>query len=538
MDNRQKKVYTVSVQTIKGFGRLSCMKKIRKLLCFVLVAVMALSAVACENTPDDTAGGIAVGTPDPDGGPYVMSYGDFGLTENEYRYIASYAKDAIVYNQQSYIYQTTGMQITEEQVLSMPVSEDGKETVADYIKQQTVQLAQQILIFEKLAYDAKLTITDESDIETINGYISDVEYAYGGTDLFEIALARLGFARSGIERMQKVSVLYELMFENRYGENGTAKISEETVKKYFTDNFYKYDGALYSYVDSDKGEYYKFEFSDAEIKEYFDKNYVKVCHVLYMTVDKKTGEKLGDDKVAEKKSAAESALQAIKNGEKTISDFEKENEDSNSEYVFTYDEMVENFEKAAFEMEAGEVRVVETEYGFHLMQKLEKTDDDLHGTVGEDGKTSGGIESEVIVVMSSSKIRNEALSDLTKLQNGELKKYSEESSDKSYYSLLEAGFVDKTETDYKTLVDIIAELEVGKYSEEEFPTEGTYIIRRLEFTVDEITSGIYSTIEEQLSAEAFNEYIENFYDEIQIDSELMKKFELSMLPALEEEFYS
>ena len=48
--------------------------------------------------------------------------------------------------------------------------------------------------------------------------------------------------------------------------------------------------------------------------------------------------------------------------------------------------LVEAFEKASFEMNVGDVRLVKTEYGYHIIEKLEKTDTDLYGTKTEDGK--------------------------------------------------------------------------------------------------------------------------------------------------------
>ena len=244
-----------------------------------------------------------------------------------------------------------------------------------------------------------------------------------------------------------------------------------------------------------------------------------------------------DEEKAAKKTKAEAALNALKNGEKKFDDLKSETEDNGYEYVFTRGEMVENFEKASFEMEVGDIRLVETEYGYHVIEKLEKTDVDLNGTKDDKGETKGGIKSDVIVKMSQNKVRTEALELLKKLDSGELDKYPEEDDDKTYYSVMKASFINKNDTSYKKLIDLIKDLEANKYIEQEFPSDGTYILRKLELKADDITAEIYTSIEEQLAAEAFSEYIKSHYDKININNELMNKFDVLTLPLLEDEFY-
>ncbi len=458
-----------------------------------------------------------------------MNLDGYTLTESEYMYLLAYVKAMVVYKQQSDLYQYTGKVYEEADILSMPIDED--TTIADYIKEYSVELAQQLLIMEKLADDSGISITNQEDIDAINNYVADIEYAYGGTDLFEIALTRMGFSRSGIERFQKFSVLYSLLSDYRYGENGVAKIPDETVKKYFTENYLKYDGALYSYKGNE-GSSVVFEFTEDELSKYFYDNYTKVCHILYLTKN------LSDDKKAEKKAKAEAALNAINSGEKAFEDFKSDNEDNGYEYTFTYGEMVEPFEKAAFEMKVGEVRLVESEFGYHIVKKLEMTDTDLNGTKGQDGKTTGGMKSSVLSAMSKSKIRNEALDTLKKLQDGVLEKYPEKNKDIAYYVPMSAQYANKTDSGNAYLVSVIGDKEKDKYFEHEIKGEGTYIMRNLSFDEGDITADIYTTINNQLSVEAFSEYTQTFYDNVQTNNDLLNKFDVMTIPMLEEEFYT
>ena len=480
---------------------------------------MLFSFTACGKSGENSSGN----------GEVVMSLDGYTLTESEYMYLLAYVKAMVVYKQQNDLYQYTGKVYEEADILSMPIDED--TTIADYIKEYSVELAQQLLIMEKLADDSGISITNQEDIDTINNYVADIEYAYGGTDLFEIALTRMGFSRSGIERFQKFSVLYSLLSDYRYGENGVAKIPDETIKKYFTENYLKYDGVLYSYSGND-GSSVIFEFTEDELSKYFYDNYTKVCHILYLTKD------LSDDKKADKKAKAEAAFEAIKKGEKTMEDLKSENEDNGFEYTFTYGEMVEPFEKAAFEMEVDEVRLVETEYGYHIVKKLSMTDTDLNGTTDENGKTTGGMKNTVLAAMSKSKIRNEALETLKKLQSGELTKYPDENKDMEYYVHMSSQFVDKTESGNAYLVSVIGEKEKDTYIEHEISGDGTYIMRNLSFKADDITAEIYTTINKRLSVEAFSEYTKTFYDNVQTNNDLLNKFDVMTIPMLEEEFYT
>ena len=503
------------------------MKRCNKLLSFILAVMMLFVFASCENSDEgDNDKKVDVGE-------YVMRLGDHTVSEADYMYLLSYVKDRVVYNQQSYLYQYTGTVYDEADILAMPAGDD--ITVAEYIEDYATELAQQMMIIEKLCADAKIDITNQEDLDTISDYIADIEYAYGGEDLFGVALSRLGFSKSGIERFQRFSVLYDLLYDYRYGENGVVKVSEEQVYETFMKNYMKYDGILFSYVD-EAGSDIVFEYSDEAISDYFYNNYVKVRHILYKTVDS-SYKKLSDEVVAEKKSKAESALAAITSGEKTFDDFKADTEDSGLEYTFTYGQMVEAFEKASFEMNVGDFRVVETEYGYHLIEKLSLNDEDLNGTKGEDGKTTGGVRTKVISAMTVADIRAEALDTLKKLQNKELEKYPDENNDKKYYFHMDSGIVDTTDYNNQVLVELLKDIENETFIEKEFAGDATYILRKLSFTREDITSEIYSAIEEKLAVESLAEYTQAYYDDISINKELLEKFDAVTIPILEKEFY-
>lgn len=510
---------------MKRNERLSFMKIMLKLLSGILSVVLVLSLCACGGGEGSSS----------ENGDVVMSYGDFTLSESEYRYLASYVKDRIVYTQQNQLYYYTGNVYEESDILAMQISED--TTIADYIKKYSIELGQQMLIIESMCKEAGISITDESALTEISQNIADIEYAYGGEDLFAIALARLGFTKGGIERFERFSKLYDLIYDYRYGENGSTKIPAADVNKYFTENYFRYEGCIYSYVDSEGGKYVTFDFSDEEIKNQFYTDYVKVCHVLYKTVDD-SGKKLDSDTVAEKKAKAEAALEAVTSGAKTMEDIKNETEDNGFEYTFTKGKMVKEFEDASFEMAVGETRLVETEYGYHVIHKLEMSDEQLFGREASEGVTAiKGVKDDVVRAMSQAKIYGEASALLEKLNNGELEKFPTELADVSYYSYQKEQFIDKNNSSYASMAEFISKIETGKVDIQNSKDSGAYLIKRLPFTESDITADVYSTIESNLSYDAFGEHIQSFYDSVIINVGALDKFDIVTLPALEEEFF-
>ncbi|MBE6692813.1 MAG: hypothetical protein E7586_05790 [Ruminococcaceae bacterium] len=509
------------------------MKKMLRLTALLLLIAMLFSLVACGENKNN--GDIGKKSDTAGEGDVVMSYEGFGLTKDEFNCIATFIKDTEIYNRQYQLYQQTGKVYSEADILAMQVDENS--TYADLLEKYTVEYAQRLLIVEKLCNDAELSISDESDVETIENYISDVEYAYGGEDLFDIALVKMGFTRDAIRRYQRLSFMFDMLYESRYGENGTAPISKESIENYFTENYFYFDGAVYSYVDSTNGTKVMFDYSDEDIADYFNKNFVKVRHILYKTVDSAMKPVSAEVK-ADKKQKAEKALNSITSGEKTFEDLLSENEDVQSEYVFTKGEMVKEFETESFSMVYNEVRIVETEYGFHIIEKLPLKESDLKGTVGTDGKTTGDRRETVKKAMSVAQIRNEALETLEKLKNGELESYPAKDDKKSYYMVVEPAFIDKNDTSYAALVELLKKAEYNVYNEKDYASSGTQIYRKIKFEKEKITSEVYSTIEEKLAVEALVDYIVEYYDSVEMDNGFFEGFDISTLPLLEKEFYT
>ncbi|MGL4797281.1 MAG: peptidylprolyl isomerase [Paraclostridium sp.] len=123
--------------------------------------------------------------------------------------------------------------------------------------------------------------------------------------------------------------------------------------------------------------------SDKEVDEYYKKNkedfkQVQASHILIQTVDE-NGEELTDDKKKEAKKTAEDVLNKALEGEDFAELAKKYSEDTSAQSggdlgFFGKGQMVAEFEKAAFDLNKGEIspKLIETQYGYHIIKKIDE----------------------------------------------------------------------------------------------------------------------------------------------------------------------
>ncbi|MEN2773911.1 peptidylprolyl isomerase [Acetivibrio clariflavus] len=128
---------------------------------------------------------------------------------------------------------------------------------------------------------------------------------------------------------------------------------------------------------------YTLEVSEKEMKEEYEKNKaqygdkVVVKHILVSTNDKETNEPLPEDKVAEKKKLAEEILQKVKAGEdfdalvKQYSD-DPGSVDKGGQYVIGRGQTAPEFDEWSFNAKEGDIDIVKTDFGFHIMKFVRK----------------------------------------------------------------------------------------------------------------------------------------------------------------------
>lgn len=136
------------------------------------------------------------------------------------------------------------------------------------------------------------------------------------------------------------------------------------------------------------------EISDSEIQKEFEENKeqfnkVTVKHILIQTVDPNTGVELSEDEVATKRALAEDILKRAQEGEdfeELVKQYSEDpgSKDSGGEYTFPKGKMVPEFEEWSFNAKEGDMGIVETTYGYHVMKFIEH----LPPTLGDEEKAS------------------------------------------------------------------------------------------------------------------------------------------------------
>lgn len=143
-----------------------------------------------------------------------------------------------------------------------------------------------------------------------------------------------------------------------------------------------YKDYLLAYMKYANEFYTKVDITDDEIKDYFNKNTdmfnkVVVKHCLLLTQDQTTGQPLSEDKVKEKENLAKEILDKAKSGTDFDSLVKQYTEDlaskeKNGEYIFGKGEMVQEFEDWSFSAKPGDLGMVKTTYGYHVMKFIRK----------------------------------------------------------------------------------------------------------------------------------------------------------------------
>ena len=166
--------------------------------------------------------------------------------------------------------------------------------------------------------------------------------------------------------------------------NGDETTKEQAEKAGINDDFLKYV-LTRELATSSYQEYFnkKTDVEESKLKEEYEANKdayntVTASHILISTTDD-SGKELSDKKKAEAKAKAEEVLKKAKAGEdfaklaKEYSDDTSNAESGGELGAFTYNQMVEEFSKAAFALDKGEISdIVETSYGYHIIKVTDK----------------------------------------------------------------------------------------------------------------------------------------------------------------------
>ncbi len=232
---------------------------------------------------------------------------------------------------------------------------------------------------------------DDSYTATMQTYLDSSIQSY----IIKYNLYAMEFDRLGLELDKEVvsSIENEInSFENQYG-------GRKAFEKALKEQGYEYDQFVEQFYDEAKEQaiiMYYFgpdsthnPTSKEDIIAYYNEYYAKVKHIFFSTKDDETNDysKEEKSKIGQK---AEGVYNRIKNGE----DFEKLLDEFNEDpgmatspdgYIFSTEDTsyVQIFKDTAFDMQPGEVRLVQSYMGYHIMKKYPLTEAETQDPANE-----------------------------------------------------------------------------------------------------------------------------------------------------------
>lgn len=259
------------------------------------------------------------------GSDYVAIAGGEKITKGEFEFYLNSIKS-----------QMSGTELaTDEDWQTQEI--EGMKAI-DVAKERSLELAAQNIAYIEIAdfLDVELTDAEERDIDRLElNFINQ----YGGKNNYNTVLKQLGINDDFIEMLCEAQVYSE-------------KLSELALRNSPA--------------------------TDAEKEEAFNqlsKEYYNAKHILFATVDTTTRLPLSEEIRLEKKAKAEDVYQRIISGEDYDTLMKELSEDPGLEtnpdgYLFGPGEMVPEFEQGTASVGYGEIVLVESSLGFHIIKRL------------------------------------------------------------------------------------------------------------------------------------------------------------------------
>ena len=194
-----------------------------------------------------------------------------------------------------------------------------------------VQDATAMLSVEALFNAMGLSFTDAEKAAHEAEHANIIEHNFGGEDEYNAFLAENGVTDEFVTRMIRADYALEKIFAD--------DLSEESIKKYYDDN------------------------------------YLHAKHILISTMDTETRTPYDNAKIAEQKALAEGLLFLAESGEDFDALVKQYSEDPGSiaqpeGYYFGPGEMVKEFEDTTRSLGMNEIGICESVYGYHIIKRL------------------------------------------------------------------------------------------------------------------------------------------------------------------------
>jgi len=170
-------------------------------------------------------------------------------------------------------------------------------------------------------------------------------------------------------------------------EEEAEKLMKETYGVSIEEYGWIYEDYIIAYEKYASNEIAKIEVSDSEIEERFERDKdeykkVNVRHVLLYTIDVDTQQPLKEETIEQKRLLAEDIYKRAKEGE-SIEELAKQYSEhadlkiTGGEETLGKNETVPEFENWVFNAKEGEVGLIETSYGFHIVKVIKQIEASL-----------------------------------------------------------------------------------------------------------------------------------------------------------------
>lgn len=263
-----------------------------------------------------------------------------------------------------------------------------REITAQQYKTSAISIKSQFLSSNGLEESDSLweQYIDSSYTSTTQEYLDSMIQSYFITyNLYAIHFEELGLKLDDdvIAKVEDTMKQFEKQAGSREAFEKNLEAQGFTYEQ-FADQYYneaKKQAVILYYFGTDGKET---PVSDEDLRLYFEEYYTKVKHVFLSTKDKDENDLSNPekDKVGQK---AQGIYERAVNGEdfdKLIDEYGEDpgmatNPDG---YIFSSEDTsyTAKFHNAAFDMEPGEVRLIQTNLGYHVMKKLPITDEELY----------------------------------------------------------------------------------------------------------------------------------------------------------------
>lgn len=279
---------------------------------------------------------------------------------------------------------------------------DQKDIDAEYKKDTT---AYDFVTFR--AYTFKTTELTKEDKETDDALKArqakaNAEVKKNANDFYNAVTNDATFTAKAKE-LNKDTADYNVDKETKYSmlkSTAQSTFSEDAAKWLFDSSTKVGSKKLFS--DEENGKYIVV----LALSKPHQEQTVTARHILFQTKDQSSGNDLSEEEIAKKKTQAEDVLKKFNEGDKTEDSFaalaNEYNEDTGSSsngglYEHIYPgQMVTGFNDWVFDAnrKAGDVELVETDYGYHIIYFVAKDGKDYYDSAIRSSKANEDIETE------------------------------------------------------------------------------------------------------------------------------------------------